>query len=134
MIQNPINPKDVYELIENDKGEIMVLLFADGQPPEKPFYYLNEQEKTLELMRSPSDSILIDGLQSVSIEKIKPLSQIYVCEMKYNEDENAEDEIVYAYTATLKKKDQKPQQLQKEDLSEKARRAREEILKKAQKS
>ncbi len=131
-------PEDTYELIENDKGEIMALIYADEKQPQNPSFALNENSRRIELERCKDDLIFIDGLQPEAIEKLKSISNLYVCEMKYNPDENAESEIVHAYIAPLKKKDRedpKPQEQPKqqspqESLSEKARQARENILKK----
>ena len=131
-------PEDTYELIENDKGEIMALIYADEKQPQNPSFALNENSRRIELERCKDDLIFIDGLQPEAIEKLKSISNLYVCEMKYNPDENAESEIVHAYIAPLKKKDRedpKPQEKPKpqptqESLSEKARQARENVLKK----
>ncbi len=128
-----IAPKDTYELIENDKGEIMALIYADEKQPQNPSFVLNENNRRIELERNKNDLVFIDGLQPEAINKLKNISSLYVCEMKYNPDETAESEIVYAYIAPLKKKDQeepKPQNLQK-SLSEKIQQARKNVLKKS---
>ena len=98
------NPQNVYELMENDAGEIMVLIFAGEGKPVNPTFYLNEKEKLIEITRSKNDIVLIEGLQPDTIEKIKNLKTLYICEMKYNENPEAENEIVNAYAAALKKK------------------------------
>lgn len=131
------NPHNVYELMENDAGEIMVLIFAGEDKPVNPTFALKEKEKLIEITRSKNDIILIEGLQPDTIEKIKNLKTLYVCEMKYNENPEAENEIVNAYAATVKKKADNPQKdplkvsnQQEETLAEKARKARENLLKK----
>lgn len=98
-----IDPKNVYELIENDNGEMMVLLFADDKAPQNSTFCLNETKKVLELYRNKDNTVSIEGLKTETMKKIKNLDKIYVCELKYNEDENAENEIIYAYAANLKK-------------------------------
>ena len=102
------DPKNVYELMENDAGEIMVLIYAGEGKPINPTFMLNEKEKLIEIMRSKKDIILIEGLQPESIQKIKKIKTLYVCEMKYNENPEAENEIVNAYAAALKKKSSSP--------------------------
>ena len=131
------DPKIVYELMENDAGEIMVLIYAGEGKPINPTFMLNEKEKLIEIMRSKKDIILIEGLQPESIQKIKKIKTLYVCEMKYNENPEAENEIVNAYAAALKKKAAVRQENQQgistdsqETLAEKARKARENILNK----
>ena len=131
------NPQNVYELMENDAGEIMVLIFAGEGKPVNPTFYLNEKEKLIEITRSKNDIVLIEGLQPDTIEKIKKLKTLYNCEMKYNENPEAENEIVNAYAAALKKKAIEPQNellkaeaSQEETLAEKARKARENLLNK----
>ena len=127
-----INPRDVYELIENDEGELMVLIFAFDEKPQSPFFYINEKRKTLDLYRSKNDLVVIDNLKPETIKKLKKTSQIYVCEMKYNEDPEAENEIVYAYSAEPK---ERPLPTAKEEtLSEKAKKARESVLRKSDKA
>ena len=132
-----LNPQNVYELMENDAGEIMVLIFAGEDKPVNPTFTLKEREKLIEITRSKNDIILIEGLQPDTIEKIKNLKTLYVCEMKYNENPKAENEIVNAYAATVKKKADNPQKeplktpnQQEDSLAEKARKARENILNK----
>ncbi len=135
--KTPQNPRNVYELMENDAGEVMVLIFAGEDKPVNPTFTLKEKEKLIEITRSKNDIILIEGLQPDTIEKIKNLKTLYVCEMKYNENPEAENEIVNAYAATVKKKAVEPQNelpkaeaSQEETLAEKARKARENLLKK----
>jgi hypothetical protein len=122
-----VNPRDVYELIENDEGEIMVLIFAFDEDPQSAFFYINEKRKTLDLYRSKNNIVIIDNLKKETIAKLKKTPHIYICEMKYNENPDAENEIVYAYTAEQKEAPTiapKP-----ETLSEKAKKARESVLK-----
>ena len=73
------NPQNVYELMENDAGEIMVLIFAGEGKPVNPTFYLNEKEKLIEITRSKNDIVLIEGLQPDTIEKIKNLKTLYIC-------------------------------------------------------
>ena len=134
-----LNPQDVYELIENDKGEIMLIIYATGQEPQNPSFALNEKDRRIELTRAKDDILHIEGLQAETVEKFKTVEKLYICEMKYNPDNNTENEIMYAYTALLKKKEQNEAQPQKQsnpkpeeakkNLSEKVRQAREEALK-----
>lgn len=131
------DPHNVYELMENDEGEVMVLIFAGEGKPLNPTFALYEKEKLIEITRSKNDIILIEGLQPEAIEKIKKLKTLYVCEMKYNENPEAENEIVNAYAATVKKKPNNLQeqnspkaQSPEETLAEKARKARENLLNK----
>ena len=134
-----LNPQDVYELIENDKGEIMLIIYATGQEPQNPSFALNEKDRRIELTRGKDDILHIEGLQAETVEKFKTVEKLYICEMKYNPDNNTENEIMYAYNALLKKKEQneaqtpkqsnpKPEEAKK-NLSEKVRQAREEALK-----
>ena len=132
-----LDPHNVYELMENDEGEVMVLIFAGEGKPQNPTFALYEKEKLIEITRSKNDIILIEGLQPEAIEKLKKLKTLYVCEMKYNENPEAENEIVNAYAATVKKKPNNIQeqsspkaQPQEETLAEKARKARENLLNK----
>ena len=103
------DPQNVYELMENDDGEVMVLLFAGEGTPQNPSFALDETNRLIELSRSKNDIVLIEGLLPDAVEKLKKLSVLYVCEMKYNENPEAENEILHAYAAALKKKEQ-PQQ------------------------
>ncbi len=132
-----LEPQNIYELLENDNGEIMVLIFAGENKPLNPTFQLKEKEKLIEITRNKSEIVLIEGLQPEAIEKIRNLKTLYVCEMKYNENPEAENEIVNAYAAVLKKKPTQPQtsivkevSLPQKTLAEKARKARENILNK----
>lgn len=98
------DPQNVYELMENDDGEVMVLLFAGEGTPQNPSFTLDETNRLIELSRSKNDIVLIEGLLPDAVEKLKKLSVLYVCEMKYNENPEAENEILHAYAAALKKK------------------------------
>ena len=71
MAKKPINPKDVYELMENDQGEIMLLLYAGETAPQKASFHLNEERKCIELYRNPKDTVIIEGLEKDSIIKLK---------------------------------------------------------------
>ena len=107
-----LNPQDVYELIENDKGEIMLIIYATEQEPQNPSFALNEKDRRIELTRAKDDILHIEGLQAETVEKFKTVEKLYICEMKYNPDNNTENEIMYAYTALLKKKEQNEAQPQ----------------------
>lgn len=82
----------------------MVLLFAGEGTPQNPSFTLDEANRLIELSRSKNDIVLIEGLLPNAVEKLKKLSVLYVCEMKYNENPEAENEILHAYAAALKKK------------------------------
>ena len=122
-----INPRDVYELIENDEGELMILIYASDTKPQSPFFCLNETRKTIDLYRSKNDIVIIDNLKAETIKKLKTIPHLYICELKYNENPEAENEIVYAYAVELKEKPQLP--VKEKTLSEKAKKARESVLK-----
>lgn len=128
MQKKTIDPRNVYELIESDTEDLMVLIYASETQPQSPFFKINEKRKTIELYRAKNDLIIINNLKSETIEKLRNISQIYICEMKYNEDPNAENEIIYAYTA---QKREPATDKKEETLSEKARKARELITKKS---
>ena len=100
------DPQNVYELMENDDGEVMVLLFAGEGTPQNPSFTLDETNRLIELSRSKNDIVLIEGLLPDAVEKLKKLSVLYVCEMKYNENPEAENEILHAYAAALKNRRQ----------------------------
>lgn len=126
--------KNVYELMENDDGEVMLLLYADGDAPQNPTFFVNEERKWIELTRNKNDIVYIEGLQTETVEKLKKLTVLYACEMKYNENPDAENEIQYAYAAELRKSEKKApvkkNDTSGENLSEKVRQAREKVLKK----
>ncbi len=130
MPKEPIDPRNVYELMENDDGEIMLLLYAEDNAPQNSTFRINTQKKSLELFRSAKDIVIIDGLTSESMAKLKAIDKLYVCEMKYNENPNSENEIVYAYTTTPRPQAEKTE-TKEQSISEKAKKAREKILKKA---
>lgn len=135
MAKTPINPKDVYELMENDQGEIMLLLYAGETAPQKASFHLNEERKCIELYRNPKDTVIIEGLEKDSIIKLKQAKILYICEIKYNENPDSENEILYAYPTNPIKAPQQPKsnvsQTAEPSISEKAKQAREKILKKA---
>lgn len=134
MQKKSLNPRDVYELMENDQGELMLLLYAGESAPQKAFFHLNEESNCIELYRNPQDTVIIDGLKKDSITKLKQTEILYVCEIKYNENPNSENEILYAYpTSPAKEKTEIPNNAPKAQnisLSEKAKQAREKVLKK----
>lgn len=130
MEEIPQNPRNTYELMENDKGEIVAFIFADDTAPNKPTFYLDEKEKFIELNRTSDNVVYIEGLEPETIEKLKKITKLYVCEMAY--EENGENKIAYVYAAELKEHPQKefPQQQNKvQEISEKAKKAREKLLK-----
>lgn len=134
METTPANPQNLYELMENDKGEMMALIFADDTAPQNPVFYLNETEKFIELHRTKDNIVYIEDLEPETVEKVKKITKLYVCEMEYNKE--GENKIAYLYAAELKKNDplQKntpPQPSAAQTLSEKARKAREKILNKS---
>lgn len=91
--------KDIYELLENNEKEIMVLLYTNSIPPENPKFILNETYRRLEIYRSKKEVLFLNGLQKETIEKIKKLNIIYICELDSSEDVAEENKIIYAYTA-----------------------------------
>lgn len=97
------SPQDTYEIIENDNGEVMILTFANGDGPKNPTFSLDKKNRALELFKNPNEQLVLDGLQPETLVKLNKLETLYVCEMKYNEEQTADNEIVYAYAATLKK-------------------------------
>lgn len=126
----PLNPKDVYELLENDEGEIMLLLYAGESKPQTAAFHINEKLKNLELYRNDKDLVIIDGLAPESITKLKKIKTLYVCEMKYSTAPDSENEILYAYPATPKEVSVPTKEKKGPSLSEKAKTAREKVLKK----
>ena len=124
-------PQDIYELLENDNNEIMVLLYAVDSAPQDPSFTINEKRSCMILHRNPEDNVSITGLALETFQKLKKLDTLYVCEMNYSEDENEENKIVYAYQVPPKKEDNKA--IKEETLSEKAKKASEK-LKKASKA
>lgn len=133
MTKQPKNPTDVYELMENSEGEVMALIFADDTAPQNSSFYLNEKEKRIELIRAANNIVYIDGLQPESITKLKKLTKLYVCEMKYNKDKDAENKIQYVYAANKRNEPLEKEQPvpPAQTVSDKAKKAREKILKKA---
>lgn len=129
MSKKTINPKDIYELMENDQGEIMLLLYAGDSAPQNSFFHINEERKCLELYRNTKDTVIIEGLEKESITKLQQTDTLYICEMKYNESPESENEILYAYATAPAKKQEK--ETTTPTISEKAKQAREKILKKA---
>ena len=91
--------KDIYELLENDKKEIMVLIYTNDTPPEDPKFILNEASRCLEIYRNRNEVIVLNGLQNETVEKIKKLDIIYVCELDASATDE-ENKITYAYSAT----------------------------------
>lgn len=137
MVGKNIDPHNVYELMENDDGEVMVLLYAGNTNPLNPSFRLNKVRKCIELKRNNKDVVLIEGLKPESIEKLDKLEVLYVCELKYTE--NADDsEILFAYPAELKnvkigemqEKVENSQEVSNGSLSEKAKQVREKVLNK----
>lgn len=131
MPNKSIDPRNVYELMENDEGETMLLLYAGETAPQDPTFYINENTHTLELYRNSKDTVIIEGLTPDSISKLKNKDKLYICEMKYNDTPNSENEILYAYITIPQKKTLPPEKIKEPSLSEKAKNAREKILKKA---
>lgn len=127
------SPRDVYELVENDKGEVMVLIYAKDPAPHNSTFYLDIQNGGLKLNRTKEDTLLIAGLKPTAINKLKTLKRLYVCELKYTEDKNDENEIVYAYSASLQKNVKMEEKAPKKEKStaEKAKAAREKVLNKS---
>ncbi len=100
------NTNDIYELLENEKKEIMVLLYTNSLPPENPRFLLNENYRRLEIYRNKREVILLNGLQKETISKIKELNIIYVCELDASTNTEDENKIIYAYTAELTTKEE----------------------------
>ena len=128
-----ISPRDVYELVENEKGEIMVLIYAKKTAPQNATFYLDTQTRVLRLNRSKEESLYISGLQPDAIKKLNGIKKLYVCEIKYTESTKEESEIVHAYAATLQKLTTPTPHEQdaenKKTLAQKAQNAREKALK-----
>ncbi len=95
---------NIYDIIENDKEEILILLYASKEAPDNPSFFLNENKKYIRLTRNTKDIILIEDIEEKYIKKISKQPCLYVCELKYDETlkEGDESEIVYAYSALPK--------------------------------
>ena len=132
-IMSKISPRDVYELVENDKGEIMILIYAKEPTPKNATFSLNKLSGVLKINRTKEDALHIAGLEVESIQKLSKIKQLYVCEIKYREGPNDTNEIVNVYAAALKKEQPAApkQPAKKETISEKAQKARANALKKA---
>ncbi len=96
------NTPNTYEIIENEKGELLVLLYEGKKEPKNPTFFLNKHDKYCKITRNPEDIVLIEDLSEEYIEKISKLTTLYVCELKYeeNKSDNKDSDIVYAYKAT----------------------------------
>ena len=133
-----ISPRDVYELVENDKGEVMILLYAKDPVPNKSTFTFDALSGVLKIYRTKDDVVFVAGLQLDAVNKLAALDKLYVCEVKYTENEE-ENEIVNAYIASLQaqEKVKSPKVASKAEpkgnVAEKAKQARERTLKKAQK-
>ena len=97
---------NTYDIIENEKGEILVLLYEGKEAPETPTFFVNKHEKYIKITRNSTDIVLIEDLDNEHIKKISKQECLYVCELKYDENlkEGDESEIVYAYSALPKSK------------------------------
>lgn len=123
-------PQDTYELLENDNNEIMVLLYAVDSTPYDPYFTINERRSCLIIHRNPNDNVFAMGLAPETINKLKKLDVIYVCELNYTTNEEEENKIIHAYKAPLKKEEPTVQKTQ--TLSEKAKMASEKLKKQKQ--
>ena len=103
MLRNQAKEKDTYEIIENDEGEMMIMLYASPNAPQNPSFSLNEKKQCLELNRNLNQTIVIENITDSYVEKIKKQTNLYVCELSPTQDENDESEIVHAYIVPLKK-------------------------------
>ena len=133
MAKMQISPRDVYDLVENDKGEVMILVYAKEPAPQKSTFSFDAQSGILKLNRTKDDVLLVAGLQPAAVKKLATLKNLYVCEIKYTEQDE-ESEIVYAYAAPLQRTSAKNQskEIPQVNLAEKAKRVREKALKKTQ--
>ena len=131
MATNPLQDKDSYELIENDVGELMITLYANPTPPQNPSFSLNIQEQSLELSRNSEDAIILDGLAPETVERLSSLTNIYVCEIKYDEENQSKDDfdIAYIYIAEHKKKIPETKS-NTQTLQEKLQQTKERVLEK----
>lgn len=120
---------NVYELMENDKGEVMVLIYARDTSPQNSTFFINVSQRCIEISRNKDDTIFIDGLQDESIIKLQALKTLYVCEIKYTEKSDEDNEIVYAYMAECKKP-KSAEKTAKQKLVEKAKNINQKIKKK----
>lgn len=125
-----ISPRDVYELVENNKGEIMILIYAKDPAPQNATFSVNQLGGVLKLNRTKEDIIHVAGLDMEAIHKLSKIKQLYVCEIKYTETAGDESEIIRTYAAALKKEQPLTPQppTKKETISEKAQKAREKAL------
>lgn len=122
-VTNTLKNIDSYELMKNDKNEVMVLLYAGDTPPSRASFYLNEKAKYIELSRNSESIAIIENLQDESIKQLKELKKLYVCEIKYDEKTNTneeEAEIVFAYSA-------KQSPTERRTIQDKAKEQREKI-------
>ena len=119
--------QDIYELLENDSNEIMVLLYAVDSAPQNPSFSINEKRSCMILHRNPEDNVSITGLATETIQKLKKLDTVYVCEMNYSENEKEENKIVYAYQVSPKVDN--TETTKETTLTEKAKKASEKLKK-----
>lgn len=125
---------DSYEILENENNEIMILLYAGQTEPANSTYRINEYARHIVIKRNSKDTLYIEQLSDEYINKIKKLDTLYVCELKYNENqkEDEETDIVYAYASALEKEDttQQKQEEPQETILDKAKKSREKVLEK----
>ena len=125
---------DSYEILENENNEIMILLYAGQTEPANSTYRINEYARHIVIKRNSKDTLYIEQLSDEYINKIKKLHTLYVCELKYNENqkEDEETDIVYAYASALEKEDttQQKQEEPQETILDKAKKSREKVLEK----
>lgn len=130
-----ISPHNIYKLVQNDKGEIMIIIYTKDPLPQNATFSLNQLSGVLKINRTKEDTLIIAGLDIEAIHKLSKIKQLYVCEIKYKKNSNDDNEIAHTYIATLQKEKSTPRnsQAKQEKISQKVKIVREKALKKTAK-
>ena len=132
----PISPREIYKLVENDKGEIMLIIYVRNQAPQNSTFLLNPLSGTLSIKRTPTDSLFIAGLALDAIEKLKKITELFICEIDNSKENKKESQIVRTYKAKKEQPNQTEQaapQKHSQSVAEKAKSARSKVLNKSNK-
>lgn len=80
-----------YDILQNEEGEILVLIKARDGGPENPRFIYDGGDFAL-LYRSKESAIMLDNIHEQARESLKNVKELYFVEVE-------DDEVIREYTA-----------------------------------
>ncbi|MBE6452398.1 MAG: hypothetical protein E7012_02780 [Alphaproteobacteria bacterium] len=89
-----------YDFLINEEDEVMLLLYARENEPQKPTIEIDAENHSAILHRREDDSFILSDIPDDVLDSLEDADKLLVCELSIEEKEE-DTQIIYAYEAEL---------------------------------